>query len=84
VHIGALTVVRAFTQSEQQKEVNSRQDSANGSVISRPTFSSCSFSELLMADLKSRLHTRHLGGKTASRKMLKSDPGQLEVPDLAT
>jgi hypothetical protein len=53
-------------------------------VISVAAFGRRSIPLLVVAGLKIRLHTRHLGGNTASRKMFKSDPGQLGIPNLAT
>jgi hypothetical protein len=72
-------VAKAFRQSEQQKEVSNRYDFANRAVNSSVTSGTCSFAGCLVPGLKSRLHTRHLGGNTASRKMFKSDLVQREV-----
>jgi hypothetical protein len=83
VQIGDEMAARALTQFEQQKEVSKWLDSGNGSVNSAAGFGGLLIPKLLAAGIKSRLHTKHLGGKTASSKMLKSAPTQREASDLA-
>ena len=59
--------IKEWTQSAQQYAASNRWDCANVSVIP----ASASGEDLMLAGLKSRLHTKHLAGKMVSRVMFK-------------